>query len=108
MFKDPAVYAEVNVVDPGYVVTRNHKVVLDAEGHVIGTQEFMNPVQPEPAPNPLADLLAALDTYGVHSYTPAQIDAFIDGVSTVAALRELLKTMGKCICAFAEYFQAGG
>lgn len=56
VFKDSSTYVEVNVADPGYKVTRNHKVVLDAEGHVTGTQGSANPVQPEPVvvllPNP--------------------------------------------------------
>lgn len=47
VFLDPSTYVEVNVTDPGYVVDRNHKVVLDAGGAVIGTHEFENPVQPE-------------------------------------------------------------
>lgn len=108
VFKDPNVYVEVNVTDPPYVVSRDHKVVLDAQGNVSGTHEFTNPVQPTPAPDPHVDLLAALDSYGVHSYTPAQVDAFIDSVNTVAELRALLKTMAKCIIAYAEYFEAGG
>lgn len=106
VFKDPATYMEVNVTDPPYKVTRDRKVVLDAGGTVIGTHEFTNPVQPTPAPDPRAILLAALDSYGVHSFTPAQVDAFIDGVRTVAELRDLLKTMAKCIIAYAEYFEA--
>jgi len=46
VFKDTNVYAEVNVVNPPYAVTRNHKVVLDAEGNVIGTEPTPNPAQP--------------------------------------------------------------
>ena len=107
-YKDANVYVEVNVTDPPYEVSRNHMVVLDVEDVVIGTHEFTNPVQPTPAPNPHADLIAALNSYGVHSFTPAQVDAFIDSVSTVAELRALLKTMAKCIIAYAEYFEAGG
>ena len=108
VFKDPATYVEVNVTDPLYVVDRDHKVVLGAEGQVIGTEPSVNPVQPTPAPNPRADLLTALASYGVHSFTPAQVDAFINGVSTVAELRALLKTMAKCIIAYAEYFESVG
>jgi len=48
VFKDPATYMEVNVVDPPYEVTRNHKVILDAAGNVIGTEPSPNPVQPTP------------------------------------------------------------
>lgn len=59
-----------------------------------------------PPPGPLDILLEALDQYGVHSYTPAQIDAFIDSVDNVPDLRALLKTMAKCIVAFADYFQS--
>jgi len=46
LFKDTSVYAEVNVVNPPYEVTRNHKVMLDAEGNVVGTEPSPNPVQP--------------------------------------------------------------
>lgn len=53
-------------------------------------------------------LIQALNSYGAHSYTPAQVDAFIDGVSTVAELRALLKTMAKCIIALATYFESTG
>lgn len=56
VFKDPATYMEVNVVDPPYEVTRDHKVVLDADGNVIDTEPSPNPVQPvvviEMPPNP--------------------------------------------------------
>ena len=56
VFKDPAVYVEVNVSDPPYEVSRNHKVVLDGEGQVVDSTPFENPVQPQPTvelpPNP--------------------------------------------------------
>jgi len=50
VFKDTNVYAEVNVTDPPYEVTRDHKVILDAEGNVIDTGPSPNPVQPTPTP----------------------------------------------------------
>jgi len=50
VFKNPAVYVEVNVIDPPYEVTRDHKVILDAEGNVTGTESSPNPVQPTPTP----------------------------------------------------------
>jgi len=50
VFKDTNVYAEVNVTDPPYEVTRDHKVILDAEGNVIDTEPSPNPVQPTPTP----------------------------------------------------------
>ena len=37
VWKNPATYIEVNVVDPPYTVTRDHKVVLGPEGAVVGT-----------------------------------------------------------------------
>ena len=49
-FKDKATYMEVNVADPPYPVTRDHKVVLDPEGNVVGTEPSPNPVQPTPTP----------------------------------------------------------
>lgn len=49
VFKDPAKYVEINVVDPPYPVTRDHRVVLDAKGDVAGTEPSVNPVQPKPA-----------------------------------------------------------
>jgi len=108
VFKDPATYMEVNVTDPPYEVTRDHKVILDTEGNVIGTEPSPNPVQPITPPAPITILLEALESYGVHSYTPAQVDAFIDRVSSVAELRALLKIMAKCIIAYATYFESGG
>ncbi len=48
VFKDINIYAEVNVENPKYTVSRNHKVQLDAQGSVIGTLESVNPVQPSP------------------------------------------------------------
>jgi len=50
VFKDTSVYAEVNVTDPPYEVTRNHKVILDEEGNVVDTEPSPNPVQPMPPP----------------------------------------------------------
>jgi len=50
VFQDTHVYAEVNVTDPPYEVTRDHKVVLDEAGNVIGTEPSPNPVQPAPTP----------------------------------------------------------
>lgn len=106
IFRDQDTYTEVNVETPAYAVSRNHKVVLDNEGLVVDTTPSLNPVQPTPMPDPLADLLASLNSYGVHSYTPAQVDAFIDSVDSVPELRALLKTMAKCIIAYAEYFES--
>jgi len=50
VFKDTDVYAEVNVTDPPYEVTRDHKVVLDAAGRVVDTTPNPNPIQPTPTP----------------------------------------------------------
>ena len=47
-FTDGDVYAEVNVVDPSYVVSRDHIVILDPQGVVIDTSPNVNPVQPTP------------------------------------------------------------
>lgn len=49
-FKDVATYVEVNVTDPPFEVTRDHKVVLDAGGNVVGTEPSPNPIQPEATP----------------------------------------------------------
>lgn len=45
-YKDTSVYTEVNVINPSYEVTRDHKVVLDAGGIVIDTEPNVNPIQP--------------------------------------------------------------
>lgn len=50
VFKDPAIYVEVNVLDPPYEVTRDHKVILDAQGNVVDTEAHANPVRPAPPP----------------------------------------------------------
>jgi len=62
VFKDPSVYAEVNVEDPPYEVTRDHKVVLDADGNIVGSEPSPNPVQPTPEPNPHQDLIDLINT----------------------------------------------
>jgi len=46
VWKDVTVYVEVNVEDPPYMVTRDHKVVLAVDGNVIGTVYSPNPFQP--------------------------------------------------------------
>lgn len=56
-WKDSATYIEVNVTDPPFSVSRNHKVVLDDEGKVVDTEPSANPVQPAPTPNPNKDLI---------------------------------------------------
>ena len=48
-FKDKATYIEVNVTDPAYEVSRDHKVVLDDDDNVIWTEVQENPLQPTPA-----------------------------------------------------------
>lgn len=59
-FKDANVYAEVNVVNPSYKITRDHKVILGSNGAVIGTEVNLNPLQPTPKP-PTRDLLKEID-----------------------------------------------
>lgn len=49
IFHDPVVYVEVNVDDPPYSVTRNHKVILE-KGKVVGTEPNVNPLQPKSEP----------------------------------------------------------
>lgn len=46
VFKDSTIYVEVNVTDPPYEVTRDHKVVLATDGTVMTTTPAVNPVQP--------------------------------------------------------------
>ena len=106
VFKDPSTYVEVNVKDPPYVVSRNHEVILDDDGNVLDTRPSLNPMQPAPLIDPLKTLIDSLHSYGVHSYTPDQVDDFIDSVDTVAELRALLKIMAKCIIAYAEFFES--
>lgn len=44
-FKDKTVYTEVNVSDPAYKISRNHKVIIK-KGKIIGTKPSVNPIQP--------------------------------------------------------------
>lgn len=71
VFKDTNVYTEINVVDPPYSVTRNHKVILNAEGEVIDTEESANPVQPPPWVNPNQNLIDELRNLWL-TLTPTQ------------------------------------
>lgn len=60
VFKNTGMYVEVNVTDPPYEVTRDHKVLLDGEGEVEGTVLFPNPVQPTLDAHPNQDLIDTL------------------------------------------------
>lgn len=74
VFKDKAKYVEVNVKDPTYEVSRNHKVKLDPKGKVIDTIPHMNPIQPEIPPDPnktMADLIDSAWTTGMPNKTEA-------------------------------------
>jgi len=50
-------------------------------------------------------LIKTLASIGVHSYTPSQVDAFIDSISTVSELRSLLKVMAKAILYIVQYLE---
>lgn len=47
-FNDRDTYVEVNVTNPAYEVSRDHKVVLNKEGKAVGTKPSINPLQPTP------------------------------------------------------------
>jgi len=74
IYKDTNVYVEVNVTDPIYTVSRDHKVILDGEGNVIDTEEFINPTQPTPTPNPHQGALDDLNAGFAGTGTPDKID----------------------------------
>ena len=59
-FKDINVYAEVNINNPSYKVTRDHKVILGFDGNVIATEVSPNPLQPTPAP-PVSDMIKEIN-----------------------------------------------
>lgn len=80
VFKDADVYAEVNVEDPPYRVTRDHKVVLDPSGEITGTVASVNPVQPSPTlkewPNPFHGRVVGGDPAAVK---PLHVERDIEG-----------------------------
>lgn len=80
-YKDADVYVEVNVVDPGYAVTRDHKVILDAEGAVVGTEASVNPVQPvETVELSLCQHLARVSAFSVGVERPLKVVVSYRGV----------------------------
>lgn len=59
-YKDTTKYQEINVKDPLFPITRNHKVILNADEDIIGTEISPNPQQPVPTPNINQDLIDKL------------------------------------------------
>ena len=43
---DPTTHTEARLVDPDFDISRDHTVLLDAQGQVIATTPSPNPVQP--------------------------------------------------------------
>lgn len=56
---DEATLVKVEVVDPLYQISRDHKVMLEA-GEVVNSEPSLNPIQPSPL-EPRGDLVAEID-----------------------------------------------